>query len=151
MNGQPQAFFEAAFAAVSREDFGIVCGDINEKQQKNMVDRLRGAAHGAGHWRYWELQSKGEGDHIVHTETVERQASWLDAEYRQVYCKPHYMHGGVFLPSSQESLEAIQRTLAAVAGPAADLAAWLSSRGLSRGFASLRIRTRLCMGVVVVV
>ena len=50
------------FAAVSREDFGIVCGDINEKQQKNMVDRLRRAAHGAGHWRHWEVDAKGEGD-----------------------------------------------------------------------------------------
>ena len=103
-----------SFAANSREAFCTSCGDINEKHRSNMVDRLRNAHFGAGHWRHWEPEAQGEGDHIVYSQTLERlQHPWFDAECREVFFQPpHYMQGGLSLPSSPESLQAFQRSLA---------------------------------------
>ena len=119
------------FVADSHEAFGIVCGDINEKNQTRMGDRLRKAEHGAGHWRHWELEKEGEGDHIVYSKTLERQYSFVDEECKTLFCKPHYMQGGFFLPATAAMQDAIERTLRTVAGAAADLAL-LSGKQVSK-------------------
>ena len=110
------------FVAASREAFGIICGDINEKNQSRMGDRLRNAEHGAGHWRYWKSQANGEGDQLVYTETLERQLSIVDEQWQTVFCRPHYMHGGFFLPTTAATQDAVALALEAIAGAAADLA-----------------------------
>ena len=107
--------------AVSQVAFGIIIGDPNEKQQARMADRLRNAAHGAGHWRCWQAQAFGEGDQLVYSRTLERRSSIIDESWRNIYCKPHFLNGGLFAPTSPATEAAVANALQAVAGGAAEM------------------------------
>ena len=107
--------------AASHVAFGIIIGDPNEKQQSRLADRLRNAAHGAGHWRYWQTQGLGEGDQLIYSRTLERQISIIDNSWKSVYCKPHYMHGGYFVPTTSATEAAVMDALVSVAGAAAEM------------------------------
>ena len=104
--------------APSHDAYGIICGDINEKNAANMPDRLRLAEGGAGQWRHWQTMKQGEGDHIIFHSTLERRPSMIDSRWKEVYLSPHYCTGGAFVPSEVGTDSFVELTLRDIAGPA---------------------------------